>query len=130
ENKMTPDTTIEDKPFKLGDWQPQNYDRTFRGTVSIRQTAINSLNIPTIRLAEKLSIDKVLLTAQNLGISTLELNSKEANDKNLAASIGGLTNGVTVLDMAGAYSAFANHGIYTKPTAIVKVVDRKGKTIY
>lgn len=41
---MTPDTTIEDKPFKLGDWQPQNYDRTFRGTVSMRQTAINSLN--------------------------------------------------------------------------------------
>lgn len=130
ENKMTPDTTIEDTPFKLGDWQPQNYDRTFRGTVSMRQTAINSLNVPTIRLAEKLSIDKVLLTAQNLGISTLELNSKEANDKNLAASIGGLTNGVTVLDMAGAYSAFANHGVYTKPTAIVKVVDRKGKTIY
>lgn len=130
ENKMTPDTTIEDKPFKLGDWQPQNYDRTFRGTVSMRQTAINSLNIPTIRLAEKLSIDKVLLTAQNLGISTLELNSKNANDKNLAASIGGLTNGVTVLDMAGAYSAFANHGIYTKPTAIVKVIDRKGKVIY
>ena len=32
--------------------------------------------------------------------------------------------------MAGAYSAFANHGVYTKPTAIVKVVDRKGKTIY
>ena len=62
ENKMTPDTTIEDKPFKLGDWQPQNYDRTFRGTVSMRQTAINSLNIPTIRLAEKLSIDKVLLS--------------------------------------------------------------------
>ena len=59
----------------------------------MRQTAINSLNIPTIRLAEKLSIDKVLLTAQNLGISTLELNSKDANDKNLAASIGGLTNG-------------------------------------
>lgn len=130
ENKMTPDTTIEDKPFKLGDWKPQNYDRTFRGTVTMRETAINSLNVPTIRLAEKLTIDKVLLTAQNLGISTLALDNKGANDRNLAASIGGLTNGVTVLDMAGAYGAFANHGIYTKPTAIVKVVDRKGKTIY
>ena len=54
----------------------------------------------------------------------------EPNDKNLAASIGGLTQGVTVLDMAGAYSAFANHGIYTKPVAVVKVIDRKGKVIY
>ena len=130
ENKMTPNTTIEDKPFKLGDWKPQNYDRTFRGTVSMRETAINSLNVPTIRLAEKLSMDKVLNTAQNLGISTLALDNSSANDKNLAASIGGLTNGVTVLDMAGAYSAFANHGIYTKPTAVLKVIDRKGKVIY
>lgn len=132
EANMTPDTTIEDKPFKLGDWQPQNYNRTFSGTVTMRQTAINSLNVPTVRLAEKVSIDKVLATAQNLGISTLVINSKpgEPNDKNLAASIGGLTQGVTALDMAGAYSAFANHGIYTKPVAVVKVIDRKGKVIY
>ena len=132
EANMTPDTTIEDKPFKLGDWQPQNYNRTFSGTVTMRQTAINSLNVPTVRLAEKVSIDKVLATAQNLGISTLVMNSApgEPNDKNLAASIGGLTQGVTVLDMAGAYSAFANHGIYTKPVAVVKVIDRKGKVIY
>ena len=130
ENKMTPDTTISDTPFKLGDWSPQNYDRTFRGTVNMRQTAINSLNIPTIRLAEKVGMSKVLQTAQELGISTLVTDSKEANDNNLAASIGGLTRGVTPLEMAGAYSAFANKGIYTKPTAIVKVIDRKGKVIY
>lgn len=132
EANMTPDTTIEDKPFKLGDWQPQNYNRTFNGIVTMRQTAINSLNVPTVRLAEKVSIDKVLTTAQNLGISTLVTNSKpgEPNDNNLAVSIGGLTQGVTVLDMAGAYSAFANHGIYTKPVAVVKVIDRKGKIIY
>lgn len=132
EENMTPDTTVSNRPFKLGDWQPQNYDRTFSGMVTMRQTAINSLNVPTVRLAEKVSIDKVLTTAQNLGISTLVMNSApgEPNDKNLAASIGGLTQGVTALDMAGAYSAFANHGIYTKPAAVVKVIDRKGKVIY
>lgn len=130
ENKMTPDTTVEDKPFKLGDWQPQNYDRTFRGTVTMRQTAINSLNVPTIRFAEDVGIDKVLATAENLGISTLVDDNSQPNDKNLAASIGGLTRGVTALDMAGAYAAFANKGIYNKPTAIVKIVDRNGKVIY
>lgn len=132
EEDMTPDTKISNGPFKLGDWQPQNYGHTFGGMVTMRQTAINSLNIPTIRLAEKVSIDKVLSTAHNLGISTLVMDSApgEPNDKNLAASIGGLTQGVTVLDMAGAYSAFANHGIYTKPVAVVKVIDSKGKVIY
>lgn len=130
ENKMTPDTSVEDKPFKLGGWEPQNYDRTFRGTVNMRQTAINSLNVPTIRFAEDIGIDKVLTTAQNLGISTLVTDNSQPNDKNLAASIGGLTRGVTALDMAGAYAAFANKGVYTKPTAIIKVVDRKGNVIY
>ncbi len=130
EEKMTPDTTVADKPFKLGDWTPQNYDRTFRGTVTMRQTAINSLNVPTIRFAEKVGIDKVIKTAQNLGISTLVTDPKTANDNNLAASIGGLTQGVTVLDMAGAYAAFDNHGIYTKPTAVVKDIDLKGKVFY
>ena len=130
ENKMTPDTTVEDKPFSLGGWKPQNYDRRFRGTVTMRQTAINSLNVPTIRFAENVGMDKVIQTAQSLGISTLVTDKDKANDNNLAASIGGLTQGVTVLDMAGAYAAFANHGKYTKPTAIVKVVDRKGKVIY
>lgn len=53
EENMTPDTTVSNRPFKLGDWQPQNYDRTFSGMVTMRQTAINSLNVPTVRLAEK-----------------------------------------------------------------------------
>ena len=130
ENKMTPDTTVADKPFELGGWKPQNYDRTFRGTVTMRQTAINSLNVPTIRFAEEVGMDKVIKTAQDLGISTLVTDKGKANDNNLAASIGGLTQGVTVLDMAGAYAAFANEGKYIKPTAIVKVIDRKGKVIY
>lgn len=127
---MSPNSMISNKPFKLGDWTPQNYDRTYSSAESLRSTAVHSLNLPTIRLAEKVGIDKVLDTAEKMGITTLVTDNKGANDKNLAASIGGLTRGVTVLDMAAAYSVLANDGNYIKPVAVIKVEDRRGKVIY
>ena len=52
------------------------------------------------------------------------------NDDNLAsAALGGLTKGVTPLEMAAAYGAFANKGVYIKPTAIVKILDRNGNVL-
>ena len=71
---------------------------------------------------------KILDTAEACGISTLVKTGKK-NDDNLAASIGGLTNGVSVYDMAKAYSVFANGGKLIEPTAIMKVVDRNGNVL-
>ncbi|MDQ0202687.1 transglycosylase domain-containing protein [Pectinatus haikarae] len=128
ENNMTPNTQVDDSPVKIGSWEPQNDDRRFRGIVNIRQIATHSINVPTVKLAYSLGIDNVLATAQNLGISTLVMGGSK-NDRNLATVLGGLTKGVTPLEMAAAYSAFDNKGIYIKPTAIIKIVDRNGKTI-
>lgn len=55
--------------------------------------------------------------------------SGKQNDDNLAAAIGGLTNGVSVYDMAEAYSVFANDGKLIKPIAVLKVVDRNGSVL-
>ncbi len=128
ENNMTPSTTVEDSPLKIGDWQPQNDDRTFRGLVSIRQIATYSINVPTIKLANSLGIQNVLSTAQSLGISTLVMQG-DSNDLNLASALGGLTRGVTPIDMAAAYAAFDNNGVYIKPIAIIRVLDRNGQVI-
>lgn len=128
ENGMTPNSTVDDSPLKIGTWEPQNDDHRFRGNVSITQIATHSINVPTIKLASSLGIDKVLLTAKQLGISTLVLDG-EKNDKNLATVLGGLTKGVTPLEMTAAYAAFDNKGVYIKPTAIVKVVGRDGKIL-
>lgn len=86
------------------------------------------MNIPTIDLADKVGMSKILATAEACGISTLVKDGK-ANDNNLAASIGGLTNGVSLIDMAKAYSVFANGGKLVEPTAILKVVDRNGNVL-
>ena len=128
ENKFTPSTVIEDSPIKVGDWAPQNYNRNFQGKVTLRYVAEQSLNVPTVKIAQKLGIDKPIYYAQEMGISTFVLDGPQ-NDRNLATALGGLTKGVTPLELASAYGTFANKGIHVDPVAIVRVLDRNGKVM-
>ena len=128
ENNMGPGTIIEDSPITVGSWSPQNYERTFSGKVTLRQVAEHSMNVPTVKLAQQLGIDKPIYYAQEMGISTLVLEGAK-NDRNLATALGGLTKGVTPLEMASAYGTFANHGVHTPPVSIIKVLDRNGKVL-
>ncbi|MDU2065802.1 MAG: penicillin-binding protein 1A [Sporomusaceae bacterium] len=128
ENGMTAGSTIEDKAVTYGNWSPQNYDRRFHGTVTLRAALAHSLNVPTVKLANQVGVEKPLYYAQQLGISTLVLNGS-VNDQNLAMALGGLTRGVKPIEIASAYGVFANHGIHAEPIAIMKIVDRNGKVI-
>lgn len=128
ESKFTPSTIIEDSPITIGDWTPQNYERTFSGKVTLRQVAERSLNVPTVKVAQKLGIDKPIYYAQEMGISTFVLEGPQ-NDRNLATALGGLTKGVTPLELTSAYGTFANKGVHVMPVAILKVLDRNGKVL-
>ncbi|SHJ75326.1 transglycosylase domain-containing protein [Propionispora hippei] len=128
ESGMTASTIIEDSPITFNNWSPSNYDGDFRGKVSLRTALEQSLNVPTVKLANQVGIDKALYYAQQMGISTLVLNGG-TNDRNLAASLGGLTRGVTPLEIASAYGVLANQGVRAAPVAIIKVVDRTGKVL-
>lgn len=128
ESNLSPETIIEDSPITIGGWSPQNYSRTFSGKVTLRKTAQFSLNVPTVKIAKQIGVEKVLYYAQQLGISTLVLDGARS-DQNLSTALGGLTRGVTPLEITSAYGVFANHGVYTPPVAIVRVVDRRGKTL-
>ena len=128
EGKFTPSTVIEDSPITIGNWSPQNYDRTFSGKVTLRKVAEQSLNVPTVKIAQKLGIDKPIYYAQEMGISTFVLDGPQ-NDRNLATALGGLTKGVTPLELTSAYGTFANKGVHVDPVAIVKVLDRNGKIL-
>lgn len=128
ESGMSPSSMLDDSPISFGNWSPMNYDNRFRGAVSLRTSLENSLNVPTVKLANQTGPDKPLYYAQQMGISTLVLQGA-TNDRNLAMSLGGLTRGVTPLEIASAFGVFANQGIHVEPTAIIKVVDRKGKVL-
>ncbi|MGP1367291.1 MAG: transglycosylase domain-containing protein [Schwartzia sp. (in: firmicutes)] len=128
ENKFSPATIIEDSPVRIGDWEPENYNRNFNGKVTLRTVAEHSLNVPTVKIAQKLGMDKPIYYAQEMGISTFVLDGPQ-NDRNLATSLGGMTRGVTPLELTSAYGTFANQGVHVDPVAILKVLDRNGKVL-
>ena len=126
---MCPKTTIRDAALTIGNWSPKNYSGNYSGTVTLRHALTYSLNIPAVKLVQQLSPEKVLRYAQDMGITSLVFEGA-VNDCNLsAASLGGLTRGVTPLELASAYGVFATGGVLTKSTPIIKVVNRDGKVL-
>jgi len=128
ENGMTPATIVDDSPVTFGTWSPVNYTGKFSGPVTLRKALENSLNVVAVKVADQVSIDKALYYAQQMGISTLVLRGN-VNDRNLAAALGGLTRGVTPLEIASAFGVLANQGVRAEPVAILKVVDRHGRVL-
>ena len=128
ENKFTPNTVINDSPIDINGWCPQNSSGNFSGKVTLREVARYSMNVPTVKIAQKLGIDKPIYYAQEMGITTFVLEGP-ANDRQLATSLGGMTKGVTPLEITSAYGTFANKGVHVEPVVIVKVLDRNGKVL-
>lgn len=128
EANYSPDTIIDDSPIKIGGWSPKNYSGNYSGKVTLRTVARYSLNVPTVKIAQKLGIEKPIYYAQEMGITTLVLDG-ERNDKNFSTALGGLTKGVTPLELTSAYGTFANKGIHVEPVAIIKILDRNGKVL-
>jgi penicillin-binding protein 1A len=96
-------------------WQPQNYDREFRGEMTLRAALAASRNIPTIRLMDALGPQQVVAYAKRMGISS-------PIPQFLPVAIGAAE--ATLLDMTSAYSAFANQGVRVTPRAVLQVFDR------
>ena len=129
DNGLNAATMVDDKPLKIGGWQPQNSGGSFHGTVTLRTALSRSYNIPAIRVALRVGTDKVMKMAKACGITSL-VEDGPYTDNNPAMALGGLTKGVSPLDMATAYGTIANNGVLNQPVSITKIVDRNGKIIY
>lgn len=120
-----PGMGIDDSYININGWTPGNFDGAFRGYVSTRYAIAVSLNTTAVKTLQKVGVDYAYAFGKNLGLSTLS-----SNDKNLAAlALGGQSEGVKVIDMAGAYTAVANGGVYTKPKFYTKVLDSSDSVI-
>lgn len=122
---MTPGTVMDDKKIEFNGWSPKNYEGTYSGQMTLRYALQHSVNTVAVQLADAVGMRKVLNLASSLGITTLD----DSKDNNLAAALGGLTNGVKPIDMAVAYGTLANGGVKVKPVAITKIVDRNGQVV-
>ncbi len=99
-------------------WRPQNYSHNHYGPTSLRQALIHSRNIVTIKLLQKIGVQTVIQLAHRAGIST-KLKPE------LPLALG--ASPVTLLEMTGAYTVFADQGLYHRPRAITRVRDRHGR---
>ena len=129
DNGMNAGTMVDDKPLRIGGWAPQNSGGGFHGTVTLRTALSRSYNIPAIRVALKVGTDKVMRMAKAVGITSL-VESADHTDNNPAMALGGLTKGVSPLEMALGYGTIANNGVLNQPVSITKIVDRNGKIIF
>jgi len=121
---FTPATLIDDAPITVpdhsGPWSPRNYDGRYRGKVTVRRALEESLNVPTVRLALEVGLDRIAETARDFGLSRTSL---------VVPSLALGSVEVTPLEMASAYSVFANGGLHASPIAVKKVVDRYGNVL-
>lgn len=110
-----------------GDYVPKNYDRKEYGPIQLRYALGSSLNITSVKLLAMVGVENMLKTAFDMGLTTLEPTQDNVNRFGLSLTLGG--GEIRLIDMASAYSAFANKGFKTSPIAILKVEDQKGKTL-
>ncbi|MBC7766284.1 MAG: PBP1A family penicillin-binding protein, partial [Hyphomonadaceae bacterium] len=133
---MTPNTVVDDSPVSFGNWSPKNWYNDFRGPMTIRAALDISCNVIASKVLQKVGVNQSFNFMQNnMKISSLvdkELGAdgKVYSDKSIPSlALGGLTHGVSVLDMTAAYVPFLNRGIYTQPYTYTKVEDRSGKVL-
>lgn len=121
----SPGAGLDDCELTEGNWHPGNYYGYFNGYVTARNAIAKSMNLPAARANLKVDIDYAYNFAKNAGLKSLV-----ASDKAPAAlSLGGLTYGVTVMDMANAYATIANGGVYIEPRLYTKITDSKGEDV-
>lgn len=126
---LTPDSQVLDQPVSIAGYSPGNYDNKFHGAMKLRTALANSYNTIAVQLAQKYGIEEVQKNLKAAGITTL-IETGPSNDNNLALALGGLTDGVIPLEMAGAYSTLANYGSYIPPYGITSILDRNQKQVY
>ncbi len=120
----TPDSLLDDQKTAFGNYHPGNYNDKYLGKVTMTYAVQQSINLPAVWLLNQIGVDEGIKFAGKLGIDL------GPEDHNLSIALGGLTHGVTPLQMARAYSAFANGGVLHEAHAIAKIEDAGGKTIY
>jgi penicillin-binding protein 1C len=109
-------------------YTPKNYDGQFRGPVSLRQSLGSSLNIPAVKSLATVGLEEFLSLAYEMGLQTFEPTPANLQRFGLALTLGG--GEVYMLDLAGAYSIFANGGRKVEPIAILKVEDNDGRVLF
>ncbi|MBN2911005.1 transglycosylase domain-containing protein [Polycladomyces sp. WAk] len=116
---------IPDEPVSYGGWTPENYEKKYYGLVPMRDVVAESMNAATVWILDKkVGLEKALKYGRKAGLSLKE------RDKGWSPlALGGLTDGVTTVEMAQAYSALNNNGVMNEAHAVEKVLSADGEVV-
>lgn len=121
---ITASTLIRDEPYKIGDYAPSNWwGKSYRGDCTVRVGIRDSMNILAVKAMVETGIDVCYDYLLNFGFTTLE------DDNHAATALGGLSNGVTQMEVAAAYGTIANGGEYRRPVLYSMVLDHNGNVL-
>ena len=127
---MSPCDTLPNTPYcipagtrgNMNDWCPKNSSDKYGGMLSLTNALANSINTVTARLIDRVGPEPVITLVEKMGIDT----------KNMlpVPSLALGTPDVSLYEMVGAYSTFANQGVYVKPSLITRIEDKNGTLLY
>lgn len=115
-------TKISDEKINYGGYSPSNADGKYHGYVSAKDALAKSYNVPSVKLADALGMDKIKKYAKDLNV--------EFENDDLSVGLGNLSGGITLSSLLSCYTPFVNDGKYYKPDSVDKIIDPKGKVVY
>ena len=123
--KLTPASLLVDEPVTFdsesGAWSPKNYDRQYRGNVTVRSALEQSLNVPAVRVAKSVGPRSIIEVARQLGLTS-------TMTEDLSIALGSPV--VSLLEITSAYGALANGGIWVRPTTVRATTGREGTILW
>lgn len=124
--QMTLASVEDDAPYTYTNGTPlRNYNNKYGGFTSIREAITQSINVVTVKVLTDIGIDTGYeYLTERFGFTTLT-----DQDRNEALALGGITRGVTNLELTAAYAAIANGGTYIKPRLYTKIIDHDGNVL-
>ena len=123
---ITLSTVIKDEPYNYADGTPvRNSDGRYHGNVTVREALVHSYNVPAVKVLTEITPETGYEYLTKFRFSNL-LPSESTHQ---SIALGGLTNGVSNLELTGAYAAIANGGTYIEPVLYTKVTDSDGNIL-
>ncbi|MBQ1390975.1 MAG: transglycosylase domain-containing protein, partial [Firmicutes bacterium] len=120
---------LDEKCTVDGEEWPKNFSRSYSGKQTLRTALRDSINTCAVKIVMQVGYEYSAQNIKNFGITTL-VDEGDVNDINPAAlALGGMTKGVTTLEMASAYTTFPNNGVRYEPKAYTMVKDRNGNIL-
>jgi penicillin-binding protein 1C len=109
-HRLNAESTVPDRPIARGGWKPDNFDRSFRGTMTVADALRESRNIPAIRVAEAMGVSRCLGVLEACGV---RVPTDAAAQSGLAVAVGGVET--TLLDLTNAYATLGRDGVFRPP---------------